>query len=604
MSDFPAYGQQPLPTLVSFYAGDQYYHDAAARLREDCERLGMPHHIEELPAEGLDWGAITREKIGFYRRMHDRFGAILWVDVDTRLVGLPEVLRGSHFDLVGFGGRFRYIREYDPYQTARFWVPSYLYFGPTQAASDFLDLMLDIEGETEERVTDDYILQEAWSRHELPLSVGLLPPDMMLRPTETPTHRSVFLHGHSGNVSSFRDQVVQHQNAADNPAVRSRVLGAEAVDAMKAGNRFAAIRLAERSLDSLPTDPDAAIRLSRYLKLDRQHEESVAVLRSQLQENPTLDATRQELAVRLKERHDFAGARREAEHVLTGASSAAAARAAELLDEIGRDERARDLGIGPARRLRMWWMKTPYPGNFGDVLSPWVVEWVTGQPPAFGQRDRSLLAIGSVIKFARERSTVWGSGTPRRGDAMDPNARYLAVRGPVTREEVLAGGGSCPEVYGDPALLLPRFVSGHQGPKQHEVGFIRHVSQDNLDLHLDDVADIRLSGVGEGFLRSVVDQITSCERIVSTSLHGVIVANAYGIPARWAVMGDASEAISGDGTKFEDYFRSVGLEPQAPLEVSRHSPITPSLADGLPDTVELDFDGDALAGALREGLGL
>lgn len=110
--------------------------------------------------------------------------------------------------------------------------------------------------------------------------------------------------------------------------------------------------------------------------------------------------------------------------------------------------------------------------------------------------------------------------------------------------------------------------------------------------------------MGEDFLRSVVDQITSCERIVSTSLHGVIVANAYGIPARWAVVSDASEAISGDGTKFEDYFRSVGLPVQEPLVLTRDTPITPSLADGLPDTVELDFDGDALAGALCEGLGL
>ena len=36
------------PTIVSFYCGDRYYHDAAARLRADCENLGLPHDIEEM----------------------------------------------------------------------------------------------------------------------------------------------------------------------------------------------------------------------------------------------------------------------------------------------------------------------------------------------------------------------------------------------------------------------------------------------------------------------------------------------------------------------------------------------------------------------------
>jgi hypothetical protein len=83
----------------------------------------------------------------------------------------------------------------------------------------------------------------------------------------------------------------------------------------------------------------------------------------------------------------------------------------------------------------------------------------------------------------------------------------------------------------------------------------------------------------------------------------MIVAHAYGVPARWAVIGDASAAISGDGTDVEDYLRSVGLPVQAALELSRDTPITPALAAGLAAPVQLDFDGDALAAALIEGLG-
>jgi len=591
-----------LPTLVSFYAGDQYYHQSAEKLRADCERLGMPHHIEELPVEGLDWGAITREKIAFYRRMHERFGAILWVDVDTRLVSLPEYLRGCAFDLAGFAGRYRYIRDYDPYQVARFWIPSFLYFGPTRQARDFLDLMLTIERETEERVTDDFVLQEAWARHERQLAVGLLPPALVARPADALQRQPAVVHGDSGNVSTFKAGLVQHDKIGNHPAARSQVLGLEAVEAMKEKDRPTAVMLARRSLAALPTDSEAAVRLSRYLKIAGQPG-AVLVLEDQLEVAPGLEDTRHELAVRLTERGDFDGARGHIDHLIAHGTSEAAHRAASLRDDVERDARARSLGLALADRPRLWWRKTPYPGNFDDVLNPWLVEWVTGRPPVFGRRNDSLLAAGSFIAFAAGKSTVWGAGVPRRGGALSSDARYLAVRGPITREKVLAAGGTCPEVYGDPALLLPRFVPAHPGPKKHEVGFIRHVTQDNLELSLEGVADIRLSGVGEAFLHSLVDEITSCERIISTSLHGMIVAHAYGIPARWAVIGDASEAISGDGTDVEDYFRSVGLPVQAPLELSRDTPITPALAAGPAASVQLDFDGDALVAALIEGLG-
>ncbi|MDI3330485.1 MAG: polysaccharide pyruvyl transferase family protein [Micrococcus sp.] len=594
-------GTGGLPTLVSFYAGDQYYYQSAARLRADCERLGMPHHIEELPAEGLDWGAITREKIAFYRRMHERFGAILWVDADTRLVSLPEHLRGCAFDLAGFAGRYRYIRDYDPYQVARFWIPSFLYFGPGRQAREFLDLMVAIEHETEEQVTDDFVLQEAWARHEGQLAVGLLPPALVARPTDALEDQHVFVHGDSGNVSTFKAGLVQHGKIGNHPAARSQVLGLEAVQAMKEKDRSAAVMLARRSLAAIPTDSEAAVRLSRYLKIAGQPD-AVLVLRDQLDLAPGLDDTRHELAVRLMERGDFDGARHHLDHLAAHGTPQAAGRAASLRDDVERDARARALGLTLAERPRLWWRKTPYPGNFDDVLNPWLVEWLTGRPPVFGGRNDSLLASGSFIPFATGKSTVWGAGIPRRGSTLSPEARYLAVRGPVTREEVIASGGSCPEVYGDPALLLPRFVPAARGPKRNEVGFIRHVSQDNLELSLEGVADIRPSGVGEGFLRRVVGEITSCERVISTSLHGLVVAHAYGIPARWAVMVDASEAISGDGTDVEDYFRAVGLPVQAPLELSRDTPITPALAEGLPASVQLDFDGDALADALVEGL--
>jgi len=55
----------------------------------------------------------------------------------------------------------------------------------------------------------------------------------------------------------------------------------------------------------------------------------------------------------------------------------------------------------------------------------------------------------------------------------------------------------------------------------------------------------------------VARQIASCRKIVSSSLHGIIAAHAYGIPAAWV---EFSNQLAGDGIKFADHFASVSSE--------------------------------------------
>jgi hypothetical protein len=61
-------------------------------------------------------------------------------------------------------------------------------------------------------------------------------------------------------------------------------------------------------------------------------------------------------------------------------------------------------------------------------------------------------------------------------------------------------------------------------------------------------------------------QILACEHILSSSLHGIIVAHAYGIPA---VQVQFSDRIFGDGVKYHDYFLSVDLEVYDPVPIDR-----------------------------------
>ena len=57
-------------------------------------------------------------------------------------------------------------------------------------------------------------------------------------------------------------------------------------------------------------------------------------------------------------------------------------------------------------------------------------------------------------------------------------------------------------------------------------------------------------------LTKLLETYFECETIVSSSLHGVIVPHAYDIPALWVKF---SDNLSGDNTKFYDYFESVGI---------------------------------------------
>src|SRR5207248_7521346 len=110
-------------------------------------------------------------------------------------------------------------------------------------------------------------------------------------------------------------------------------------------------------------------------------------------------------------------------------------------------------------------------------------------------------------------------------------------------------------VYGDPALLLPRL---YRPPAvvRHGVGVVAHyAAKPRLERRWPNSLGVRLIDVQDP-IESVIDQIASCEVVASSSLHGLIVSHAYGVPALWVKFRDLPHE---DDSKFHDYHLSLGL---------------------------------------------
>lgn len=225
--------------------------------------------------------------------------------------------------------------------------------------------------------------------------------------------------------------------------------------------------------------------------------------------------------------------------------------------------------------ITYWWAEL---NNWGDALNPILIEDLANKKPVLSteafnvKKENVYCVIGSVLDKVSERNlVVWGSGFTSSNSHFKVKPKEIcAVRGPRTRELILKNNIDCPEIYGDPAILYPCFYRP-KIEKRYKLGIIPHYVDQNsplLQIFRNNssvlIIDI-LSGV-----RKVVDDICSCEKIASSSLHGVIASDSYGIPSIWI---EFSNRVAGNGFKFYDYFESVGRDNEIPLTITQNTTI-------------------------------
>jgi pyruvyltransferase len=197
--------------------------------------------------------------------------------------------------------------------------------------------------------------------------------------------------------------------------------------------------------------------------------------------------------------------------------------------------------------------------NFGDLLGPVIVRaLVERSAGADGRSARQagprprLVAVGSILHFAEAGDTVWGSGVNGKVAAdrhVVDGLDVRAVRGPKTADFLEARGLRPPAVFGDPGLLapmvFPQLDTLRQEPR-HALTIVPNLHDHPTWASHPDAVD------PTGDLIGLLERIAQSERVVGSSLHGLVIAESLGIPA--TLIAPETETLF----KYEDYYAGTG----------------------------------------------
>jgi len=246
-----------------------------------------------------------------------------------------------------------------------------------------------------------------------------------------------------------------------------------------------------------------------------------------------------------------------------------------------------------------WWFTSDFFKNFGDEVAPYVLEKLTGAKVLYIDIQKSYfrgllsyfytfvktgkypkdfilklnpfrkicISVGSVAQMAKNKCIVWGAGLMNENER-PLGGKFYAVRGYKTAEQLSFMFDENNIGIGDPALLLPLLYKP-QIEKKYKMGIIpHHVNHKKID-QLVTNKDILIIDLSNRSVEEVIDDICSCEFTVADSLHGIIVSHAYNVPSLRIFIAP----IGGDGIKFEDYYSSINMPFQFPIEVNEENKI-------------------------------
>lgn len=208
--------------------------------------------------------------------------------------------------------------------------------------------------------------------------------------------------------------------------------------------------------------------------------------------------------------------------------------------------------------------------NLGDAINPYLIKKISGAEPYFTGAEKHLLGVGSIFFLINKSSFVWGSGLlkPDHNLIEIPTSQFKAVRGELTRKYLLDHGHDVGHIpVGDPGYLMKKHYQQRKLEKKFKACVIPHYAFYDLDIFnkFRGREDICYFNMMTNNVDSL-DKMLQSEVVISQSLHGLIFAEAFGIPSVWI----SSRFDDAWKFKFLDWY-STTYEPRTeplPLDTS------------------------------------
>ena len=538
--------------VCSFYTADDYYRKHGARLRSNLEELGIEYDLREIvKAPGEDWASICRKKVGFIAEVCESNPGkkVFWIDVDCELFSLPDFILNSTADLIGFQRGFSNPLKIGYEKRGRFWEPCFWGINSTPQARKMISLAAQFEKVATVRATDDYFFEEAWRSNAANMTFQIIPSHCAVDKGRAVlgSHEVFFRFGSSGEVENFKGKVIQHKGSKKKRKINPKLL---ALDFAKWAEEKIPVALSMK----LRSVVDAS-GITGYLTGTKHNNLNNKVITNLVTAAKKGDSEKYQdsLAVFATDvlANQYEG------NAITAASS--------FFHYSSKPSK---------KKIMLSWWENPFPGNYGDWLTPFIFSHYTESKILFqGLTTRApgkhIVSLGSVGRFIKSNSVVVGTGVSSFEHQLNPKAQYISVRGPHTAELLRNSGGPVISNFGDPAIVLSRIRPMVRGKTNGRIALIRHYTHLQAPVKLPENFDelsVQISNPKD--LINFIHKLNEYDSVVTSAMHVMITCQSYGIPCAMVVFKGFEDYVHGSGIKYSDYSLGAGLPEVNPVAIN------------------------------------
>ena len=540
----------PNVIVCSFYTADDYYRAHGERLAKNLEALGVEYVLREIEKqEGEDWADICRKKVPFLAEVcaANPDKKVFWMDVDCMILEMPDYIFNSTADIVGFQRGYSSPLNIGYDRRARFWEPSFWGVNTTPLARKMIADAATIEKTSTVKATDDFFMEEAWRANCDNMTFQMIPSNAVvgMGTTGEDSRGAFFKFGSSGNVAEFKGKVEQH--SANNQGLKKR-----------------ALKLAKKIEQKLPESASKRLRLiADTIGITGILVAGKSTPETQERKNVLYKI---QAAGQSGETEKFAELKAvfEEKYLLTQAETNTIIAANSFLYYSAKPS---------SESINLAWWAKPFPGNFGDWLSPLIVSHYTDrkvifQSPIKMATHQHMIGLGSIGRFIKPNSVVVGTGISTDELTLAKSAKYISVRGPVTARVVKESGGTDVTSFGDPGVLISRIFPVERKTTNGKVALVRHFTHKPIPIVLEqnmEELDIFMSHPDQ--IKALVEALNTYDRVVTSAMHIFITCQSYGIPCALITFEGFEDSVHGNGIKYGDYAQGVGLESISPIPI-------------------------------------